>query len=257
MLASYLPPLDDPDYKEYERAYPEYRRNLEERYPQVCVDCEPRVRERIRQSGYEAKSDHLRRMMDRSKAGRAASQARKRNWRSWLIFVGAIMYWASVIGQVAWDIMGALDTGEHELYDPDQPLPVSSLDSCVFDTLRIRHLPSHCSTDLSPLAGLSLLAGILSIWWNPKLRAKVEGRSGRLIGLGDYYKVQLIVLVARCVFWAVLRDPSLSGLQDDIPPTLHLFMIALTFLVSWWCLPSYPRAYSVVVCPDLSPYYQV
>jgi hypothetical protein len=70
------------------------------------------------------------------------------------------------------------------------------------------------------------------LWWNPKLRLKVEGRGGRFIGLGEYYQVQLIVMVARCVFWAVLKDPSSSGLQPTLPPALHLFMILFTILVS-------------------------
>lgn len=231
MLASYFPPPDDPRCGDYERGYPEFRRRLEERYPQVCANCEPRVTERIRQSGYEAKSDHLRRMMDRSRAGRAASHARKRNWRSWLVFVGAIASWCSVAGQLAWDFMGALDAAE-PLQDSDDSLRTPSILSCASHALWTRRVPTHCSTDLAPLAGLSLLAGLLSLWWNPKLQFKVEGRPGRFVGLGDYYKVQLIVVVARCAFWAVLRDPSSSGLRETVPPTLHLFMILFTALVS-------------------------
>ena len=231
MLGSYFPPPDDPTYHSYEQEYPEFRRRLEERYPQVCAKCEPRVKERIRQTGYEAKSDHLRRMMERSKAGRVASQARKRNWRSWLVLLGAIAYWASVAGQLSWDIMGALSVAE-PLQDPDELFESQSLLSCASHALQTRQVSSSCSTDLAPLAGLSLLAGLLSLWWNPKLRLKIERRSGRLVGLGDYYKVQLIVMVARCVFWAVLKDPSSSNLQESLPPTLHLFMILFITLVS-------------------------
>lgn len=231
MLGSYFPSPDDPTYSEHEQRFPEFRRRLEERYPQVCANCEPRVMERIRQTGYEAKADNLRRMMDRSKAGRAASRARKRNWRSWLVFVGAIAYWGSVVGQLSWDLMGVLDAAE-PLQGPDVFLQGPFLLSCVSHALQTRRVPSPCSTDLAPLAGLSLLAGLLSLWWNPKLRMKVEGRPGRFVGLGDYYKVQLIVVVARCVFWAVLRDPSSSGLRENLPPTLHLFMMFFTVLVS-------------------------
>ncbi|KAF7597463.1 hypothetical protein BBP40_003710 [Aspergillus hancockii] len=131
-LAAYFPPADDPSYGAYEQEYPNFRKNMEERYPQVCAKCEPRVKERIRQAGYEAKSDHLRR--------------------------------------------------------------------------------------------------ILSLWYNPKLRLKVEGRGGRFVGLGEYYKVQFIVMVVRCVFWALLRDPLSSGLQPHLPPTLHMFMFVFTAL---------------------------
>lgn len=204
---------------------------MEERYPQVCAKCEPLVRDRIRQAGYEAKSDHLRRMMDRSKAGRVARQARNRNWRSLLVFAGAIGYWGSVAGQLAWDVLESFSAGGQVPQDSDEPLS-PSLVSCVQQTLQEQRLPNQCSVDLAPYAGLGLIAGILSIWWNPKLRLKVEGRGGRFVGLGEYYKVQLIVMVVRCAFWAVLKDPSSSGLQPTMPPGLHLFMLFFTILVS-------------------------
>ncbi|KAL4797312.1 Ima1 N-terminal domain-containing protein [Aspergillus venezuelensis] len=227
-LASYFPSSDDPNYSAYEREYPKFRRNLEERYPQVCDRCEPRVKARIRQAGYEAKSDHLRRMMDRSKAGKAARKARQWNWRSLLVFAGAMCYWASIVGQLAWSMTSALPV-EEPLRDPED-LTSPSIASRFNDTLRALNLPSHCPVDLVPYAGLSLVAGILSIWWNPKLRLKVEGRGGRFVRLGEYYQVQLIVLVVRCAFWAVLRDPSSHGLDATLPPALHTFMVLFTIL---------------------------
>ncbi|KAL4975722.1 Ima1 N-terminal domain-containing protein [Aspergillus desertorum] len=228
-LASYFPPSDDPSYSAYEREYPKFRRNLEERYPQVCDKCEPRVKARIRQAGYEAKSDHLRRMMDRSKAGKAARKARKWNWRSLLVFAGAVCYWASVAGQLAWDMTSALPVGE-PLRRPDSLLMSLKIVSGIRQALQTHRLLTYSSVDLVPYAGLSLVAGILSLWYNPKLRLKVEGRGGRFLGLGEYYKVQLIVMVLRCAFWAVLRDPSSSGLDATLPPALHLFMIFFTIL---------------------------
>ncbi|KAH1322364.1 hypothetical protein KXX66_000297 [Aspergillus fumigatus] len=228
-LASYFPSPEDPNYSAYEREYPSFRRNLEERYPQVCANCEPRVKERIRQAGYEAKSDHLRRMMDRSKAGRAARHARRWNWRNLLVSAGAMGYWGSVAGQLSWDTLGAL-SADHHLRDMYNDLSPPSIASCARATLQKRQLPSLCWVDLSPYAGLALIVGILSLWWNPKLRLKVEGRGGRFVGLGEYYQVQLIVMVARCVFWAVLKDPSSSGLQPTLPPALHTFMILFTIL---------------------------
>lgn len=233
-LASWLPPSDDPAYSAYERDYPKFRRNLEEQYPQVCAKCEPRVQERIDQAEYEAKADHIRRMMDRSKAGRTARQARNRSWRSWLVSVGAVGYWGSVVGQVAWDLLSALDSWRlvPVADGADAGSTSSSFVSCVKRTVELRHLPSNCSLDLGPYAGMSLVAGIFSLWWNPKLRLKVAGRGGRLVGLGEYYRAQLIVMVVRCAFWGVLKDPSSSGLPQTMLPGLHLFMILLTILVS-------------------------
>jgi hypothetical protein len=201
---------------------------MEERYQQVCENCESRVNQRIRQTGYEAKADHLRRIMERSKASRAAKKARNRNWRSLLIFTGAIGYWASVTGQLVWNFMGAVESGGI----------VSNRDSALSFLYAVSHMTEKLrrsgssSTDLAPYAGVALILGILSSWWNSKLRLKIEGISGRFVGLAQYYQFQLIVLVTRFVVWALLKDPDTSGMKPSLPPTLHAFMILFMVMVS-------------------------
>ncbi|KAJ5585210.1 uncharacterized protein N7459_005010 [Penicillium hispanicum] len=229
-LASYLPATDDPTSAQHDRDYDRYRKDLENRYPQVCDSCEPRVRQRIRQAGYEAKADHLRRMMDQSRASKTARQARHRSWQSMLVYIGALGYWGSVFGQLAWDAVSAIPV-DPPLNDPSMRLEIPiSRTICASYTAQTRRLPGDCVLDLAPSAGLALLAGSLSLWWNPKIRTKIEGRGGRFTGLGEYYQVQLIALVVRCVFWALLKDPSASGLEPNLPPALHMFMIAFTVL---------------------------
>lgn len=240
-LANYFPPTDDPSYPEYERNYDQYRRGLEDRYPQVCETCEPRVRERIRQTQYDAKADHLRRMMEQTRAGKAARRARNSGWRSLLVFTGACGYWASIIVQLAWNVMVAM-TSVSTLNEPDTPLDQPSLISCVMHTAQTRRIPSDCTTDLAPVAGPALIVGILSLWWNPKLRMKVEGRPGRFARLGEYYQVQLIVLVARCVFWALLKDTTANDISPALSPILHMSMAIFTILVSAFSFPALTMA---------------
>lgn len=235
-LANYFPPTDDPSYPDYERGYAQFRRGLEDRYPQVCEACEPRVRQRIRQTQYDAKADHLRRMMDQTRAGKAARQARNGSWRSLLVYTGALGYWASVGGQLAWNAMGALTSISTLDELETSPETTPSLMSCVMQTAQIRRIPGDCSRDLTPVAGLALIAGIFSLWWNPKLRMKVEGRAGRFARLGEYYQVQLITLVARCVFWALLKDSSANNISPTLSPVLHMSMIIFTILVSAFSL---------------------
>lgn len=190
------------------------------------------MRQRIRQTQYDAKADHLRRMMDQTRAGKAARRARNGSWRSLLVYAGALGYWASVGGQLAWNTMGAL-TSASTLNDLDtSPETSPSLVYCVTQTAQMRRLPGDCSRDLASVAGLALLAGTLSIWWNPKLRLKVEGRAGRFARLGEYYQVQLITLVARCVSWALLKDSSANNISPTLAPVLHMSMVIFTLLVS-------------------------
>ncbi|KAJ5996599.1 hypothetical protein N7499_007082 [Penicillium canescens] len=234
-LASYFPPSDDPTDAEYERGYADFRKRLEDRYPQICESCEPRVKNRIRKAGYEAKSDHLRRMMDQSRANREARQVRNRSWRSLLLYAGALAYWASIAGQIAWDLISAMtlyqtsgSLGGSPIYTEPPMAPAFS--QCTKQTLSMWRIPSDCVIDLAPAAGVALIAGALSLWWNPKLRLKIDGMPGKFKGLAEYYQAQLIVLVVRCVFWAVLKDPSASGLDPSMSPALHGLMMAFILL---------------------------
>ncbi|KAK2734995.1 hypothetical protein FQN55_002324 [Onygenales sp. PD_40] len=228
-LASYLPPQSHPDYDQYEASYPAYRKSLEERYPQVCGNCEPRVRNRIRQAGYAAKSDHLRRMMEKSRGGRSNRRGQGFGWRSVLVSVGALSFWASIAGQLAWNLMGAMVMGR-EAEDVEVDLSFSLVPLCFDQVLRRQTVLNGCPLVLAPYAGFALFLGILSIWWNPKLRDKAEGRGGRLTGMGEYYKVQIVVLAVRFVAWACLQDPSITGLNPGLAPAIHAFMGAFTII---------------------------
>lgn len=247
-LASYFPPSDDPTDSEYERGYEQFRRSLEDRYPQVCESCEPVVKSRIRRAGYEAKSDHLRRMMDQSRANRESRQARNRSWRSLLLLAGALAYWASIAGQIVWNLISVAT-----LYQPSPsfdylpeterpPMAPNSVISCVNQSICSQRIPSECSPDLAPTAGLALIAGAFSLWWNPKLRMKIDGMPGKFRGLAEYYQAQLIVMVVRCVFWAVVKDPSASGLEPKLIPAFHALMIVFTILVSIFFSLNFPCA---------------
>jgi Ima1 N-terminal domain len=223
VLGSYLPDSDDPAYPAFEREYPRFRRNMEERYPQVCENCEQRVNNRIRQTGYEAKADHLRRTMERSKISRATQKARRRNWRSILDVAGALGYWTSVAGQLLSDLVGT-----YELWDG--VVGYDHLQIVVTFLSYVRELVSsfgYCSQDL---AGIALIVGVLSIWWNPKVHHKVEGLNGRILGLNQYYECQLIVMVARFGVWALLKDPN--QLKPSLPPAIHAVMLLFMSIVS-------------------------
>lgn len=207
------------------------------------------MRQRIKQAGYEAKADHLRRMMDQTRASKSARQARNRSWQSLLVYAGALGYWGSIGGQLAWNVLGALTAPSLPNQDTDVSMdPSVHMLSCVRQTLDSGRIPVECVSDLAPSAGLALVAGSLSLWWNPRLRMKIEGRSGRFKGLAEYYQVQLIVMVVRCVFWSLLKDPSASGLEATLPSALHMFMILFTVSVCRCCSQFLTQANFIVCC---------
>jgi len=68
LLAEYLPADTHPQYHKYEAEYPQYRKDLERRFPQVCPKCAPRVEQHLKRTNYVAKADFLTRNLERSKA---------------------------------------------------------------------------------------------------------------------------------------------------------------------------------------------
>ncbi|EMR61419.1 putative integral inner nuclear membrane protein ima1 protein [Eutypa lata UCREL1] len=59
-----------PEASAAERKFWALRKDMERRYPQMCADCEPKVEKGLREASYTARTDHLRRMMDRTRTQR-------------------------------------------------------------------------------------------------------------------------------------------------------------------------------------------
>lgn len=223
-LASYLPPPDDPRYGEYEASYSEYRRHLEERYPQVCADCAPRVNQRIRDATYAAKADYLKRMMEMSKLNDSVEKARSWSWRDLLILMGGLAWWVSVLSQFAWDVSALLEVANREdrLRSEDS---APTLGTCISHAARGYRIPSSCLALITPRPEVALVLGFGSIWWNNKLRQKLHSRSGRLVGLGPYMQFQVLVLAIRAASWWVSRDSGQVRLSLEIERLLHMVML--------------------------------
>ncbi|KAI9869796.1 MAG: hypothetical protein M1830_005083, partial [Pleopsidium flavum] len=225
LLASYLPPSTDTNDAAYEAQYPHYRARLEEQYPQVCEECEPRVRERIRATGYAAKTDHLRRMMERTRENRANTKLRNSGWRGVVMMAGACGWWTSLAGQTVWNIMGAMVTDEYEDGLRSDRRTVT-LSTCVHQCLRYRAVDLGCIASAAPMAGLALLLGAIFIWWNNRLKERARGSDYRMVGLSDYYKLQVVVLVVRICAWTYLQHDAAAGLSAAALRAAHLSMLA-------------------------------
>ncbi len=235
-LASYLPPPNDPDYATYEASYPEYRASLEKRYPQVCAQCEPRVRAKIRASGYLAKTDHLRRMMEKTRGGGIPYNFGSWGWRDAVLLVGALAWWASLAGQILWNIMGATVSleGSDGLRAEGT---AGNIRSCLDQFLQQRATDKSCVSETATIARLSIFLGMVSIWWNNRLFEKVRGTGGRMVGLSEYYKLQIVMLVTRVVAWWAVHNAGSINMSPVALKGAHGFMLAFTIIVR--CLQSH------------------
>jgi hypothetical protein len=224
-LSDYLPDLDDPQYAKYEAALPEYKKKLEDRYPQVCAKCEPRVRQQLQQATYAAKSDHVRRMLAKSRERRIASRL---GWRSLVITLGGIGYWTSIAGQLLWHAMGALTSDR---------IPTADLQPsfCLQDLAINQGSTQECTEHFGLLASHALKLGILCLWWNPRWQHKLAGLDGRLTNLDTYYQVQAGIILLRFAVWAALQNSDIfAWLPANLPKALHgISLVLLLVLITW------------------------
>ena len=169
----------------------------------VCAKCEVQVRQRILQAGYYAKSDHLRRMMERS---RARAIANRWGWRSLVVRAGGSGYCASIAAQILWHGIGALSKDHTSIGG-------ASYAGCLGQCFNQQQLSSECTEVFGPVTGVAIIVGLFCIWWNPRWHYKLDGREGRLTGLQKYYNIQVILLLLRLGSWIWLREPTTSGVS--------------------------------------------
>ncbi|EKG21298.1 hypothetical protein MPH_01290 [Macrophomina phaseolina MS6] len=224
-LAAYLPPPSDPNYKAFENSYPEYRRNLERRYPPVCNDCAPRVRERIDAAGYAAKTDYLKRLLQRPRRDVDRTYWTGPTWQSILIYWAGWFWWISAAIHFSWSMLGAhavkgrLGAGRDEM---EQALNVAT---CARQAWRYGEVQADCMTAFSGEMCFALAAMVATFWWNNKLHAKVKGwTGGRLLGLKDHLYVQAVMLVLRAGSYWMLQNPATSRLHMQAYRGAHVFM---------------------------------
>ncbi|KAL8647462.1 MAG: hypothetical protein Q9210_005545 [Variospora velana] len=228
-LAEYLPSQDDPRYSEFEKNLPKYRRNMEARYPQVCEKCAPAVEDRIRSTGYAAKTDHLRRMMDRTR-GVGVFQ---KSWdlKQIIASLGAIGWSIGLLGQALWHMLGALPTmhADGGLLDDEEP---QSMSRCfTYGAFRLQSTPS-CSALLQPLVAFAFGLGLICFWWNPRMQYTFKGGYGRIVGSVEYYKMQLILLATRYLSWKLISGHSTVLNDPQARRALHAFTIVFGIILT-------------------------
>ena len=152
------------------------------------------------------------------------------------MYIGALGWWASSIGQMLWDAMGALVVSRDGLRDADN---ANSLMSCLRKGIQEREVEQSCASAYQPLASLALVLAFLSVWWNPCLSPKIRRPNGRMIGLSDYYKLQLINIGARIAALYLLRHSTESPLDQQFLKASHAIMCVFTFAVSLSVMCSY------------------
>ncbi|KAI1461218.1 Ima1 N-terminal domain-containing protein [Annulohypoxylon moriforme] len=214
MLTSSLAQFEWPEdqrsaeYVAREKRYYALRRDLEKRYPQMCADCEPRVEKKLHEASYTAQTDHLRRMMDRTRSHRHEVKQ-----RGFLDVVDTLGKWSWHLGfalQVLWHIAMVWSI----VVDP---YILSGADSRVTAILKgIRQL-SYSRLPQLPQADLfmkwAINLGMCSLPWNPRFKQTIRGFTAHYLGFKHWYTYQLFILLVRYAGLSMAQYSSLKGSQ--------------------------------------------
>ncbi|KAF2085945.1 hypothetical protein K490DRAFT_67232 [Saccharata proteae CBS 121410] len=231
-LATYLPAPNDPLYAKRERDLPAYKKELERRYEQVCRNCAPRVQERIRKAGYAAKTDHLRRMMERMRSGATNRPRGPLTVKSIVVWFAGLAWWTSVLLHVGWHVLGALTAPEThedrlEVYAPHGG-------ACFVQAAMFREVEWECVTELGQKEMRTvMLLGLLSFWWNGNLAAKLAGAGGRLVRIHEHLIFQALLFAVRAASWWYLQSPEQSPLPMDQYKSAHLTMAVIILITAF------------------------
>jgi len=251
LLAEFIPEEDDPEYEKYLAAYDDYKVELEIRYPQVCQACLPRVQDQIRNANHVARADNLARIMEASKEKRTIVQTARQAWTLRVISLAKYMYLLSTVVGMLWHAAALFMAPDDEGMLASQTF---SWDVCLSQAVFVRSVDEACVLSSSVVKWLqyAIIADLVTIWWNPKLKLKTNSLTGRMHGLKSLWSIRLAVVVLR---YASLYYWKHTDINTDMFQTFqrtHMVMLgvlSLSTLLTWKTVrivygaaPSFPKA---------------
>ena len=248
-VSNYLP---DPDevgyvkYRQFERKLPQYKVNLEERFPQVCKTCAHKAQEKIRNADIKSQMKvcevAARETYDRRMKG-LGPDGKRDDWPKWtmrflLSLLGMIRY-ASVLIQSAWHVYGILAllflTTSTDTLDTTSFAFDPTFTDCARQTWSMR-LDKTCYQLFSTLIPKALLMSLLLLWYNHGLKDwwHPTYRMVAALGTTEHRSIQAFMLAVRTAAWYKLSDPTVTaGLKMQQLLGAHGFMIVFMFIAQW------------------------
>lgn len=255
-LAQYVP--EEQDSMAVDRNFLNFKESLEKRYPQVCEDCLPQVVKRLKQSSYTAKTDHLKRLLDKTRQHVTPGKTKK-SWLDFFDILGRIFWIVGFFGQFLCNSVGLsrhitrrlseISTSNlpssDPLIDPDLYITISPLAVLMQSMQKIL---GHDGTSIwsleyygvtiSHLSQWSMLVSSLAIWWSPKFKEGYRGYHRHIKGFQDWYKYQSLLFIVRTIFWYMMRHELLDRIDPSAAIGTYIFM--LCFTISVYTLGSEP-----------------
>ncbi|XXG97798.1 hypothetical protein Hte_004111 [Hypoxylon texense] len=193
------------EYIAREQQYPAFRQDLKNRYPQMCAQCEPKVDAKLRETLYDAQTDHLRRRLDSTR-----SQRREVKERDTLDVFDSAGKWSWYLGfalQSLWHIamLFSLVMG---LYAEGGP------DSWMITTLSgVQQLSHNRLPHTDQIMRWALNLSMCSLPWNPRFKHTILGFTTHYFGFKQWYTYQLLIVLVRYAGLSMAQYSHSKGLS--------------------------------------------
>jgi hypothetical protein len=240
-LSNYLPDESHPQYREFERGIPEYKAELEKRYPLICTNCAPDAQTVINRADSYGMTENASRLCEKTsaRAGRSGIGMRddghKKTMRLILNTISLVLYLGMLV-QLAFHAYGILSTLFGRTVD-DGDFDITSymtptIHECTTQSRSLR-FTTQCFHLFSDYVPYTLALAICGLLFNPGLKDwyhhtfRYEAINGQM----NYFYIQLAIVAIRCMAWWNLSDPeTISTLDWQQIIAMHFFTIFFVLL---------------------------
>ncbi|KAI1117620.1 hypothetical protein F5Y14DRAFT_403312 [Nemania sp. NC0429] len=196
--------ITSPEHVARERKYWALRKTLEERYPQVCEDCLPKVNKKLHQASYTAQTDHLRRMMDRTRSQRVG--IKKRGPLDIINYLGKLGWYAGFVLQAVWH----LTVVSLLLTEPYSSIRDGNRIHVILGSFH--RMGSLMLPYPDRIMRWAIHLSMCSFPWNPRFKETIRGFTAHILGFRQWYTYQLLVLLLRFVSLSIAQYSKSHGL---------------------------------------------
>ena len=237
-LSNYLPDDEHPRYQEYVDAFPRFKADLEQRYPQVCRKCAAEAQTRIHRADYYAGTQRVGRLYrDTLRGGVQRESGARDDWgkramRLALRIAGMVVY-ASLAMQIAWHLHGALKVVMQSEAETEEVWETNTPRECMQRAL-LGSFDDGCHQTLGAYVPRVLLASAALFWYNPGLISYYHHttRISSISGQPEHFRLQMILLFVRCfAYFALASSTTFASQQHRL--AAHAFTMLFITVIQY------------------------
>lgn len=175
--------------------------------------------------------------MDRSKMFPNSWQSA--SYKEILTVIGGWAWWLSLSVSFMWHALAAAVSREPSLgFEEDEDMSARSLDRisiCAGQMFQEQQLTPSCAPDLRAWMPTAIMIGMMTIWWNPRMRRKQQRPGLQYSGHLTFYSLQLLSLGLRWSAWIRFEILGVDSpyVRTEAPRGIHAFIFIGLIMLTW------------------------